>query len=353
MSDPVPNAKLELRFMDHAVLEHVGDPIERDLSAVARWEDSLFLSCDETASVERLTESDRHWGNHRHFNLGGAGGPARGTRRRDGRGGARLRRRLALGDGLARAEASPAAKAADPAEALAQMEKIGRDANRYFLGRFPLERGPDGLAPAASEGDRKGRASAARAQAQPARTLAAQRPAARAVPVDPVEGERARPRGNRGARPESVARAARTGAARMGGDPLARAGAETDDGGSTRGASTGGGAIASTSSRGRRPRRPRPGARRRRLLILTGPVLGTEGPARVLRWRGAVDCRSSGAHPKEAAPAVLELPYHGMVDHAEGLVRWGEDWLVVYDSPSERRLEGEGACVTADIWAIP
>ena len=89
------------------------------------------------------------------------------------------------------------------------------------------------------------------------------------------------------------------------------------------------------------------------LLILTGPVLGTEGPARVLRWRGAVDCRSSGAHPKEAAPAVLELPYHGMVDHAEGLLRWGEDWLVVYDSPSERRLEGEGACVTADIWAIP
>jgi hypothetical protein len=71
MSDAAPKAKLELRFMNHAVLEHVGDPIERDLSAAARWEDTLFASCDETASVERLTESDGHWGNHRHFNLGG------------------------------------------------------------------------------------------------------------------------------------------------------------------------------------------------------------------------------------------------------------------------------------------
>ena len=89
------------------------------------------------------------------------------------------------------------------------------------------------------------------------------------------------------------------------------------------------------------------------LMLLVGPTLAGDGPAHVLRWKRAVESRTSGVCPADAVEDVLELPYHGPVDHPEGLVRWGEDWLVVYDSPSEHRLEGDGAVVAADIWRVP
>ena len=67
--DLKPKARLELRFADHAVLAHLEDPIEEDLSAAACSDGSLFPSCDEAAGVERLTEAGEHWGNHRHVSL--------------------------------------------------------------------------------------------------------------------------------------------------------------------------------------------------------------------------------------------------------------------------------------------
>lgn len=88
------------------------------------------------------------------------------------------------------------------------------------------------------------------------------------------------------------------------------------------------------------------------LLVLAGPTLAADGPARVLRWRNAVAARTSAAHPPEAITLALELPANGASDRPEGLVRWGDDWLVVYDSPSGRRLDGGGASVTADVWAL-
>jgi len=48
----------------------VTDTLQKDLSAVARVGDSLFLACDETASVERLRRlEDGSFGDHRHFGL--------------------------------------------------------------------------------------------------------------------------------------------------------------------------------------------------------------------------------------------------------------------------------------------
>src|SRR5688500_7726864 len=67
--DPEPSARLELRFTDQAALAHLEDPIERDLSAAARCDGHLFLSCDEAAGVERLTEDGGHWARHRHFSF--------------------------------------------------------------------------------------------------------------------------------------------------------------------------------------------------------------------------------------------------------------------------------------------
>jgi hypothetical protein len=66
-----PLTTVRLAFEDEARFAHVTDPIHEDLSAAARVADSLFLSCDETAGVDRLTPVGAgHWGRHTHFNLG-------------------------------------------------------------------------------------------------------------------------------------------------------------------------------------------------------------------------------------------------------------------------------------------
>ena len=52
MRDPLDSVLL--RFRDAEAIEHVDDPIQKDLSTATRCGDALFLSCDETAGVDRL-----------------------------------------------------------------------------------------------------------------------------------------------------------------------------------------------------------------------------------------------------------------------------------------------------------
>lgn len=351
MADPEPKAKVLLRFQNAAALAHVEDPVEEDLSAAARWEECLFLSCDETAGVERLTEAGDCWGNHKHIALGGLvdlpGGPD-GEMDVEG---------LDCDDGWlwvvgshALRRAKPKADAPD--EALREMEEIDRQPNRYFLGRFPLVRGDDGLEPVREDGDR--RAGHLKFDKKNSRLE-------KMLRDDPHLGPYlAIPSKENGLDIEGVAaRGLRVwlglrGPVLRGWGVVIELELEADD-------------------RGRLKARRIDGARRYRkhllatgglgvrdikfdgddLLVLAGPTLATEGPTRVLRWRDAASGPDAGVHPPSAAPRALELPYHGPTDHAEGLARWGDDWLVVYDSPSDRRLEGEGATVAADVWSIP
>jgi hypothetical protein len=65
-------SQVRLVFSDWRPLRHVEDPLHKDLSAVARVGRSLFLACDETASVERLAaQDDGSFGSHAHFLLAG------------------------------------------------------------------------------------------------------------------------------------------------------------------------------------------------------------------------------------------------------------------------------------------
>ena len=74
--------QLILAFSDWRPLRHVEDPLHKDLSAVARAGDSLFLACDETASVERLRRmKDGSFGEHQHFVLDARGGVVYGPPR--------------------------------------------------------------------------------------------------------------------------------------------------------------------------------------------------------------------------------------------------------------------------------
>ncbi|MEZ5650878.1 MAG: DUF3616 domain-containing protein [Burkholderiaceae bacterium] len=90
------------------------------------------------------------------------------------------------------------------------------------------------------------------------------------------------------------------------------------------------------------------------LLLLTGPTTAGDGAAGILRWRDAVSVTTSGVVPDDGVDHETELPYRGAVDHPEGLVRWfgKNEWLVVYDSPAEQRLDSEPARLMADVWRI-
>jgi len=351
MADVRPKSRLQLRFKHHSVVEHVNDPIEHDLSAAAFCEDSLFLSGDETAGVDRLTEAGDHWGNHEHFPLGklidlpeGPEGEMEGLACDDGW--------LWVAGSHALKRKKPDPDARDPVAALKRMEEIGRDANRYFLGRFPLVRGEGGLEPAASAGDRRVQHVAfARDGSKLIGWLGGDPHLAPFLSIPSKENgfdvEGLAVRGLRvwlGLRGPVLRGWAVVLEFEMKVTPSGHLKPQRIDG----------------SRRYRKHLLPAGGLGVRDLsfdgddlLVLVGPSTSADGPAHVLRWKDAASCKTSGLVAPEAAPHVLELPYHGAVDHPEGLVPCGDDWLVVYDSPTEWRLEGEGAVVAADIWRIP
>ncbi|ODN72365.1 DUF3616 domain-containing protein [Methylobrevis pamukkalensis] len=146
---------IELKFSTPDMLRHVDDPIQSDLSAATFSRGCLFLSCDETAGVDRLTEQDGHWGDHRHFNLGELldlpDGPA-GEMDIEG---------LCCDDDWLWVVGSHALKRKKPdaeddgATNLAAMTAVTREANRYFLGRFPLSGADGDLRPVRRAGSRR------------------------------------------------------------------------------------------------------------------------------------------------------------------------------------------------------
>ena len=96
------------------------------------------------------------------------------------------------------------------------------------------------------------------------------------------------------------------------------------------------------------------------LLILAGPTMALDGPARVYRYRNATGPTSDAV----ARPTpLIEVPYGSGTDHAEGMDVTilpradtegdGRGLLVVYDSPAENRCQPGGKGVQADILRLP
>ena len=157
MPDLTPHSTVTLTFRHEDEIDHVDSAIHEDISSITRHGDSLFLCCDETAGIDRLTRTgDGIWGNHRHFNLGDiAPLPA-------GPGGEMDIEGLDCdGDwlwitgshALKRGKYKPGRH--DPQQGLAEMARIKRDPNRYFLARVPLQERADGFAPVGADGDRR------------------------------------------------------------------------------------------------------------------------------------------------------------------------------------------------------
>jgi hypothetical protein len=94
------------------------------------------------------------------------------------------------------------------------------------------------------------------------------------------------------------------------------------------------------------------------LLILAGPTMQLDGRAAVLRWRGAAHARGDAIVDGDQLETVLELPYgRGVdegVDHPEGIAIVDDGGapalLVVHDSPDARREHGTS--VIADLYPL-
>lgn len=128
-------ATVDLFFTHQDRLIHVDDLIWQDVSALAVTGRSIFCTCDETSTIERVLFDPQTGkaGEHTHFVLGETfdlpEGPA-GEMDIEG---------LAVADGYLWICGSHSLKRDDPGDdGLDDMEDIDWDANRGFLGKVPL-----------------------------------------------------------------------------------------------------------------------------------------------------------------------------------------------------------------------
>ena len=88
------------------------------------------------------------------------------------------------------------------------------------------------------------------------------------------------------------------------------------------------------------------------LLVLAGPTMDLDGPVHVFRWHGALSVEEPTVARGGRLTREVDLPSGEGCDHAEGIDLLDDGrLLVVYDSPSPRRLQ-DGA-VLADVVRLP
>ena len=92
------------------------------------------------------------------------------------------------------------------------------------------------------------------------------------------------------------------------------------------------------------------------LLILAGPTMDLDGPVTLWRWTGAQGVTDESILRGDPLVRLLDLPYGDGTDHAEGIARVpragaAPALMVVYDSPDPGRQNGTS--VDADLFALP
>ena len=96
------------------------------------------------------------------------------------------------------------------------------------------------------------------------------------------------------------------------------------------------------------------------LLILAGPTTALSGPCAIYRWSAwASDLPHDPAKVHLHRPErLLELPFGRGSDHPEGLALWGlpdstTGLMVIYDSPSDERIDKDAKTLVADVFRLP
>jgi len=348
---PRPSAtRVILRFRPPEHPASASDSVRNDLSACTRCGDTLFLSCDETAGIERLRRIDDTWGDHRHFPL------ADFTKLPDGGHEEVDIEGLRIDDDWLWVTGSHALKRGKPdgpddAKALKKLAKIKRDGNRQFVGRFPLVQTPHGLEPVRKDGDRR------MTRVQFTKHGKLRHWLEEDEHLAPFLGI---PSKDNGLDVEGIAaRGLRVWLGLRG--PVLRGFAVILE---FHFEETRGGYL--------KPRRIDGGARYRKhlidtgghgvrdlvidgadMLILTGTPLAGDGAASILRWRDATGCTASSVQMAPAVSPALRLPYRDADDNPEGITAWDDGgWLIVHDSPHPARLDSETEDYLADVWHL-
>ncbi|WP_172326767.1 DUF3616 domain-containing protein [Mangrovicoccus sp. HB161399] len=346
MTNGKPIGQVRLTFDPDAHDEEV----HLDISTATRHGDALLLSCDETAGIERLTPDKEGWGSHAHFPLGEIFDLP------DGPDGEMDIEGLAVdGDwlwitgsqSLKRGKPDPDD---DPAERLEDMAEIKWDGNRQFLGRVPLEAGPDGPVPVRADGPRKASMLKPKKLGRLRKWLAG----------DPHLGAFLDiPSKDNGLDVEGVAaRGDRVWLGLRG--PVLRGHTVILEM-----------RVKETSQGWLKPRKIDGGRRYVKhllplgghgvrdlaldgddMLVLTGTPLASGGRSAIWRWKDGTKARASGVRGAGEVSLAKELPYLGNTDNPEGLVRWQDGtWMITHDSPEDHRIGG-GCWLEADIWAL-
>lgn len=351
-NDLQPAETLLLTFKDKEAFVSVDDPIHKDLSTVTVHGETLFLSCDETAGIDRLTPDKSGYGNHVHFNLGEL------VELPDGPDGEMDIEGLAVDGDWIWVCGSHSLKREkpddddDPKAALDRMADIDWDENRAFLGRLPLVMEDGAPRPVARDGARR------MAHVKQGKKSALKK----WLKGDPhLDRFLSIPSKENGLDIEGIAvKGLRVWLGLRG--PVLRGRAVILDM-----------EMKVTKNGHLKPRRLADGMRYRKhlinttgqgvrdlsfdgddLIVLTGTALAGDGPSEVLRWRDAVADVTSGLVEPAKVETLAELPYRGAVDHPEGIVPWLKpgEWLAVYDSPAPERVKERPARVLADIWTF-
>ena len=348
-------AQVPLIFSDWKPIRHLEDPLHKDLSAVTRIGDCLFLACDETASVERLRRlDDGSFGDHQHFILDSLVDlPAGADGEMDIEG-------LCADDGFLWIVGSHSLKRSKPKrdengspEALQNMEEIEREPNRYFLGRIPLvEEVPGLFLPARSDSERQAAwLKLGKKRSAVERWLAGDPHLGPFLSIPSKENgfdiEGLAARGNRvwlGLRGPVL-----RGHAVVLDLELKQKTPDRLKAGRVDGRRRYRKHLLNTRGLGIRDMRFEGDD----LLLLVGPTMSLEGPAFVLRWRDAAHDDASGVIDPKRIETIAELPYQLHMDHPEGIELWPEAGdgalLIIYDAPAPERTDPDASTVRADV----
>lgn len=94
------------------------------------------------------------------------------------------------------------------------------------------------------------------------------------------------------------------------------------------------------------------------LLILAGPTMDLDGPVAIFRWVGGVNAGNESVDFSEVLQKVLDVPFGKGDDHAEGMTLFSSNGgsepdsiMIVYDSASAGRKVKENSLV-ADVFAL-
>lgn len=346
-----PKHTVRLNFQDSATIQQVEKPIHRDLSCIVLAGNTMFVACDETSGVDRLIRSDKGFDHHRHIRLDDIvslpNGPD-GEMDIEG---------LAVEGGWLWVLGSQSLKRGkgqdgDSNEAsLDELADIDWDENRQFLGRFPLVDKEGGLWPVVEDGSRRAAHIRFKRNGRLRRWLRKDRHLGLSLNISSKEN---------GFDVEGIVANGERVWLGLRGPVLGRNAVVLEM------------EFRTTKSGHLKPRRIDGRARYRKhfvdtggmgirdmkwdgqdLLLITGTVMSGDGPAAILRLSSFAERSEGGFLAQDDLTQVRLLPYRGKVDHPEGLARWeGNDWIVVYDSPSPERVSDDPPWFDAEVWSL-